>query len=84
VSNQRIFERFIHKAPFAVMTRLVADAFIADELDEVFEQHRERQYTRDVKFSAIAASVAQETCKVQIRKVSRPLRQVNSNAETAE
>ncbi len=53
MSKQRTFERFIHKAPFAVMTRLVAGAFIADELDEVFEQHRERQYTRDVKFSAL-------------------------------
>jgi len=58
VLNQKTFERFISKAPFAVMTRLVAGAFIGEELDEVFDQHRERQYTRDVKFSAIAASVA--------------------------
>jgi len=40
------------------MTRLVAGAFIADELDEVFEQHRERQYTRDVKFPVSEACVA--------------------------
>ena len=58
MSHKKVLERFINKAPFAVMTRLVAHAFIADQLDDVFEEYRERQYTRHVQFSAIATSVA--------------------------
>ncbi len=58
MSDQDVFRRFTAKAPFAVMTRIVTQAVIAGELDAVFEQHREYQYEKDVKFSAVAMAVA--------------------------
>jgi hypothetical protein len=58
MSNQDVFQKFIGKAPFAVMTRVVTQAVIAEEFDQVFQQHREYQYERNVKFSAIAMAVA--------------------------
>lgn len=58
MSNQDVLQKFIGKAPFAVMTRIVTQAVIAEELDQVFEQSREKQYEGTVKFSAVAAAVA--------------------------
>jgi hypothetical protein len=58
VSNQDVLQKFTVKAPFAVMTRIVTQAVIAEELDQVFEQHRKVQYEKDVKFSAIGMAVA--------------------------
>ena len=58
MSDQDVFRKFAAKAPFAVMTRIVTQAVIAGELDQVFEQHREYQYEKDVKFSAVAMAVA--------------------------
>lgn len=58
MDNQEVLRKFIAKAPFAVMTRIVTQAVIADELDQVFEQHREAQYEKNVKFSAVAMAVA--------------------------
>lgn len=58
MSNQDVMKKFIQKAPFAVMTRLTVQAAVADELDQVFEQHREQQYEKNVKFSAVAMAVA--------------------------
>ena len=61
MSNQDVLQKFITKAPFAVMTRLVTHTVIAEELDQVFEEHRENQYEKDVKFSAVAMTVADVT-----------------------
>ena len=58
MSNQDVLQKFIVKAPFAVMTRIVTQAVIAEELDQVFEQHRELQYEKNVKFSTVAMAVA--------------------------
>ena len=58
MSNQDVLRRFIVKTPFAVMTRIATQAVIADELDQVFEQYREYQYKKNVKFSVIAMAVA--------------------------
>jgi hypothetical protein len=58
VSNQDVFQKFVDKSPFAVMTRLATQAVIAGELDQVFEQHRQQQYERSAKFSAVAMAVA--------------------------
>jgi hypothetical protein len=56
-----LLEKYIRKCPFAVMTRSLAQAFIGDHLDEVFDQRRERQYENQLKFSALAMSVADVT-----------------------
>jgi len=58
MSNQDVLQKFTAKSPFAVMTRIITQAVIAEELDPVFEQHREFQYEKDVKFSAIGMAVA--------------------------
>ena len=58
MDNQKVFEKFSIAAPFAVMTRVVTGAFISEELDHVFEEHREYQYSKTVKFSAISLAVA--------------------------
>lgn len=58
MSDQKMFEKFSLAAPFAVMTRVAAGAVISEELDQVFEDHREAQYERTVKFSAVATAVA--------------------------
>lgn len=58
MSSKAMLDRFIEKHPLAVMTRCIAGALNAKELDEVFEQHRGRQYDDTIKFSAIALSMA--------------------------
>ena len=58
MNNQDVLQKFIAKTPFAVMTRIAAQAVIAEELDQVFEEHREFQYEKNVKFSAVAMAVA--------------------------
>ena len=49
-----VLQRFVEQCPVAVMARLTLQrAFSADWIDEVFEQHRERQYTRELLFSTV-------------------------------
>src|SRR5690606_6028418 len=53
-----VFERFVRKAPFAVMTRILAQDFIGSHLDAIFDSNRELQYDYIVSFQAVAATVA--------------------------
>lgn len=49
-----IFERFERKSPLAVMARLVLQRTLSPQwIDEVFEQHRDKQYTRELLFSTV-------------------------------
>lgn len=51
---QIVVEKYEQQAPAAVMTRLALDrALPAQWIDEVFEQHRQRQYPRDLLFSSV-------------------------------
>lgn len=54
----KIFDRFKDKAPFAVMTRILAQDFIGGELNRIFDDNRELQYDYIATFEAIAATVA--------------------------
>src|SRR5580765_1673414 len=56
--DSRVMERFIETRPLCVMTRCILGHLLTEDLDEVFAQCCERQYERDVKFSALAISVA--------------------------
>lgn len=58
MTNAELFAKFSQTAPFAVLTRCVAQHFISSELDDVFEAQRGGQYRREVAFSAIALAVA--------------------------
>jgi IS4 transposase len=47
-----VFERFVHHSPLPVMERLLMQRALSPEwLDGLFEQHRQRQYTRELLFS---------------------------------
>jgi IS4 transposase len=49
-----VLGRFVAEAPVAVMARLaVQRALGAEWVDALFEQHRERQYTRELLFSTV-------------------------------
>ena len=49
-----VLERFEQHAPVSVMARLALDeALPAGWVDEVFEQHRQRQYARELLFSTV-------------------------------
>ncbi|WP_163997099.1 hypothetical protein [Pyxidicoccus caerfyrddinensis] len=47
-----VFERFVHHSPLPVMARLLMQRALSPKwLDGVFEEHRQRQYTRELLFS---------------------------------
>lgn len=49
-----VLERFIQESPVSVMARLALQRAISPEwMDSLFEQHRERQYTRELLFSTV-------------------------------
>jgi hypothetical protein len=48
-----IFERFVQRSPFAVMSRAILEhALCPTALDELFERQADKQYTRELLFSA--------------------------------
>ena len=51
---ETVLERFTEKSPLTVMTRLLLQQVLSREwLEEVFEQHRDKQYTRELLFSTV-------------------------------
>lgn len=54
----KILDRFVQKAPFAVMTRVLTQEFIGSELSRVFDDNRNAQYDYIASFPAVAATVA--------------------------
>jgi len=56
--GKAVLDRFIEVNPLTVMTRCIVGALMGDELNNVFEQNRSRQYDDTIKFSTIAMSVA--------------------------
>lgn len=58
MSDVQLLERFIHERPLCVMTRCILGHLMTHDLDDVFAQCRQRQYQGEIKFSALAASVA--------------------------
>jgi hypothetical protein len=49
-----IFERFVERSPFAVMSRAILERALASrQLDEMFERQADKQYTRKLFFSSI-------------------------------
>ena len=56
--SSEVFDRFVEKAPFAVMTRVLTQDFIGRDLNRIFDENRELQYDYVASFEAIAATVA--------------------------
>jgi hypothetical protein len=49
-----IFERFVERSPFAVMSRAILErALGSPALDELFERQADQQYTRSLLFSSV-------------------------------
>jgi len=58
MKNSKVMERFVESRPLCVMTRCILGHLMTEDLDGVFAQCRRRQYEGDIKFSALAVSVA--------------------------
>lgn len=55
-----VFERFVERSPFSVMTRATLENLFADSfLDQVLHDHAETQYERELAFSAVATLLTQ-------------------------
>lgn len=53
-----VLGRFVSMAPFAVMTRMLARDFLGEQMNTIFEAHRELQYDSLASFEAVAQAVA--------------------------
>jgi len=58
MSDASVLQRFIDARPLCVLTRCILGHLMTEDLDEVFAQCRHRQYEGQIKFSALAVSVA--------------------------
>ena len=58
MDDQTVLQRFIEHRPLAVMTRLIVNEVLDDDLDAVFAQYRDRNYTREMLFSNLCVSIA--------------------------
>jgi IS4 transposase len=63
---QPIFERFVNDSPATVMARVTLEhALRADQVDQLFADTAERQYTRELLFSSVVDLMALVVCRVQ-------------------
>ena len=62
----KVFERFIDDSPVSVMLRGTLDyALRPDELDELFRRTAQRQYTRELLFSAVVDLMSLVVCRIR-------------------
>jgi Transposase DDE domain len=55
-----VFERFVEKSPFSVMTRATLERLFADSfLDQVFQENAVAQYEKQLSFSAVTSLLTQ-------------------------
>jgi hypothetical protein len=58
-----IFERFVETIPIIVMGRAIMDRIFAPEaLDQLFEEHAEQQYQRELLFSTVVGLMSLVVC----------------------
>lgn len=58
MSLEVVLQRFITQRPLAVLTRSIMQTVFNEELDDVFEESRSRQYTRELLFCQLARTIA--------------------------
>lgn len=62
----RVFEPFLQKRPVCVMARAVLENLLDPQrLDELFERSRQRQYQKELLFSALVELMSAVTLKIQ-------------------
>ena len=60
-----VFERFVAESPLTVMLRtLLEQSLSADDVNELFEQHAQRQYHRDLLFSTVVTLMSLVVCGI--------------------
>lgn len=72
------FNRFAEACPLVVMSRVILDAVISEDLDAVFEEHRQRGYHRQLLYSHLTKTIAQ----VVLGVCETPNQAFNKLAET--
>jgi hypothetical protein len=61
-----IFERFAQASPITVMLRATLERiFSAEQLDELFEANRKKQYTQELLFSTVVAIMSLVVCNIR-------------------
>ena len=61
-----LFERFVEKAPVAVMVRGILERVLsAEALDRLYEKVADRQYTRQLLFSSVFQLMNLVVCRIQ-------------------
>ena len=61
-----VFERFVAKAPVAVMVRGILERILGPEaLNTLYDRVAERQYTRELLFSSVFQLMNRVVCKIQ-------------------
>jgi hypothetical protein len=58
MGDRELLDRYVSKCPFAVLAQVATRVVIADEFDQIFEEHRSRQYEATLTFLAMATAVA--------------------------
>jgi IS4 transposase len=62
----KIFERFVNGSPVSVMLRgILEHALPAKEMDQLFTATAERQYTRELLFSALVDLMGEVVCRIR-------------------
>ena len=62
----KAFERFIEKAPVAVMVRGVLERVLSpDALNAIYERSAVTQYTRELMFSSVVGLMNLVVCRIQ-------------------
>jgi len=62
----KVFERFVEKAPVAVMVRGILERTVgSDALDALYERSIDKQYTRDLMFSSVFLLMNLVVCRIQ-------------------
>jgi hypothetical protein len=80
--GKAVLDRFIEKYPLAVMTRGIIGWVLSEELNEVFEQSRSRQYDDTIKFPTVAMSMA-EIALGTIKNRNQAYRQYKEELQTS-
>lgn len=61
-----VFERFVRKSPISVMARATMEHALAPEaLDQLFTEHADRQYTKQLLFSSVVDLMGVVVSKIQ-------------------
>jgi hypothetical protein len=60
-----IFERFVEKTPITVMVRATMERlFESEQLEQIFEEQAENQYTKTLLFSDVVGLMSLVVCGV--------------------